>query len=177
MASGSLVNSAIRFNKPHTEPVGRACTNGLWQTINDDRHWRRAQLIFVSSRYGNGLVVHMGKPPLIMDMVWVIKKELVNLIFNYGVTPTTSKPAKDKPCFHKQFKTKQPIVNSLNFVVDSLLHALQVVRCLWSLHEEEVVVGYRPLCPLLNIWTLWTYWTYDLVSRFMLPLFNLNLVN
>ena len=32
-------------------------------------------------------------------------------------------------------------VNSLNFVVDSLLHALQVNRCLWSLHEEA--------------WTLW----------------------
>ena len=65
-----------------------------------------------------------------MDMVWVIKKELVNYIFNYGVTPTASKPAKDKPCFRKQLKTKQRNVNSLNFVVDSLLHALQVVKCL-----------------------------------------------
>ena len=31
-------------------------------------------------------------------------------------------------------KTEQPTVNSLNFVVDSLLHALQVVRYSWSLH-------------------------------------------
>ncbi|KAJ0835074.1 hypothetical protein HanRHA438_Chr16g0750951 [Helianthus annuus] len=93
----------------------------------------------------------MGKPPLIMDMVWVIKKEQFNHTFNYGVTPTASKPAKDKPCFRKQLKTKQPTVNSLNFVVDSLLHALQVVRCFWSLHEEEVVVGYGLSCPVLNI--------------------------
>ncbi|KAJ0520764.1 hypothetical protein HanIR_Chr10g0463031 [Helianthus annuus] len=93
----------------------------------------------------------MGKPPLIMNMVWVIKKELVNHIFNYGVTPTASKPAKDKPCFRKQLKTKQPTVNSLNFVVDSLLHALHVVRRLWSLREEEVVVGCGLLCSVLNI--------------------------
>ena len=69
----------------------------------------------------------MGKPPLIMDMVWVIKNELVNHAFNYGVTPTAITPMKDKPRFRKQLKTKQPNVNSLNFVVDSLLHALQVV--------------------------------------------------
>ena len=72
----------------------------------------------------------MGKPPLIMEMVWVIKNELVNLTFNYGVTPTAITPTKDKPRFQKQLKTKQLNVNSLNFVVDSLLHALQVVKCL-----------------------------------------------
>ncbi|KAJ0587107.1 hypothetical protein HanIR_Chr04g0159411 [Helianthus annuus] len=72
----------------------------------------------------------MGKPPLIMDMVWIIKNELVNHAFNYGVTPTAITPTKDKPRFQKQLKTNQPTVNSLNFVVDSLLHALQVVKCL-----------------------------------------------
>ena len=75
-------------------------------------------------------MVHMGKPPLIMEMVWVIKNELVNLTFNYGVTPTAITPTKDKPRFRKQLKTKQPNVNSLNFVVDSLLHALQVAKCM-----------------------------------------------
>ena len=65
-----------------------------------------------------------------MDRVWVIKNELVKLSFNYGVTPTAITPTKDKPRFQKQLKTKQPNVNSLNFVVDSLLHALQVVKCL-----------------------------------------------
>ena len=72
----------------------------------------------------------MGKPPLIMNRVWVIKNELVKFSFNYGVTPTAITPTKDKPRFQKQLKTKQPNVNSLNFVVDSLLHALQVVKCL-----------------------------------------------
>ncbi|KAJ0951941.1 hypothetical protein HanPSC8_Chr02g0066301 [Helianthus annuus] len=88
----------------------------------------------------------MGKPPLIIDKVCLIKKELVNHTFNYWVTPTAVKPTKDKPCFRKQLKTKQPTLNSLNFVVDSLLHALQVVRSLWSLHKEEVIVGYGLLC-------------------------------
>ena len=40
-------------------------------------------------------------------------------------------------------KTKQPTVNSLNFVVDSLLHALQVVRYFWELARGGVdVVGH-----------------------------------
>ena len=69
MASGSLVNSAIRFNKPHTVPVERACTNGLWQTVSDDRHRCRAQLTCVvvdmineSGSLNNGVAPTAGMP-------------------------------------------------------------------------------------------------------------------
>ncbi|KAJ0752882.1 hypothetical protein HanPI659440_Chr09g0329441 [Helianthus annuus] len=67
----------------------------------------------------------MGKPPLITDMVWETKI-LVNSWFT-----------KQLLVFETNIKTKQPTVNSLNFVVDSLLHALQVVDLYhWDLLSE-----------------------------------------
>ncbi|MFS7915203.1 hypothetical protein Hanom_Chr02g00162561 [Helianthus anomalus] len=46
--------------------------------------------------------------------------------------------------------TKQPTVKSLNFVVDSLLHALQVVRYSWSLHREARSLWDMAVCAMLK---------------------------
>ena len=47
-------------------------------------------------------------------------------------------------------ETKHPTVNSLNFVVDSLLHALQVVRYSWSMHREARSLWDMAVCAMLK---------------------------
>ena len=49
---------------------------------------------------------------------------------------------------------KQPTVNSLNFVVDSLLHALQVVKYSWSLHREARSLWTWIADALINIYDI-----------------------
>ena len=41
-------------------------------------------------------------------------------------------------------------MNSLNFVVDSLLHALQVVRYSWSLYSEARSLWDMAVCAMLK---------------------------
>ncbi|KAJ0828684.1 hypothetical protein HanRHA438_Chr17g0839951 [Helianthus annuus] len=74
----------------------------------------------------------MGKPPLIMDMFgkqryWLTRGLRSNLWFS-----------------KQTFITGQPTVNSLNFVVDSLLHVLQAFRYMLlelAVWDAGVVMG------------------------------------